>query len=80
MQDLVFLVSLLFLAVLVTGPLSVWLAVRQFFLASLIVAATALMFGIYWFGNVTTPIRFLGLLTAVLGVTAIWYSMRLSRW
>lgn len=79
MQDLVIIVGLMFLAVLISGPLSVWLAVRDYSLASLFVAATALMFGIHWFINVSTSARFFGLATAILGVVAIWYSVRLPR-
>lgn len=80
MQDLAIIVGVMFLAVLTTGPLSVWLALRHYELASLFMAATALMFGIHWFINVSTAVRFLGLLTAILGFFAIWYSVRLDRW
>jgi len=80
MQDLAVIVGLMFLAMLITGPLSLWLAFRHYELTSLFVAASALMFGIHWFINVSTSVRFLGLLTALLGVFAIWYSVRLDRW
>lgn len=80
MKDLAIIVGLMFLAVLTTGPLAIWLAVQHHEFASLFVAAAALMFGIHWFINVSTAIRFLGLLTALLGVFAIWYSVRLNRW
>lgn len=80
MYDLALIVGMLFLAVLVSGPLSVWLAVRDYSVASLFAAATALMFGIHWFINVATSVRFFGLATALLGVYAIWYSVRLNRW
>lgn len=79
MQDLAIIVGVMLLAVLISGPLSIWLAVRHYSLASLFVAAVALMFGINWFINVSTSIRFLGLLTALLGVAAIWYSVRWLR-
>lgn len=79
MYDLALIVGMLFLVVLVSGPLSVWLAVRHYSLASLFMAAVALMFGINWFVAVSTTIRFVGLATAVLGITAIWYSVRFMR-
>jgi hypothetical protein len=37
------------------------------------------MFGIHWFINIQTSIRFLGMAVALLGVFAIWYSVRLTR-
>lgn len=80
MQDLAIIVGLMLLAVLSTGPLALWLAVQRYEFASLFVAAAALMFGIHWFIHVSTSIRFLGILTALLGVVAIWYSVRLTRW
>ena len=80
MRDLALIVGAVFLAVITTGPLSVWLALRHYELASLFMAATALMFGIHWFINVSTSVRFLGLAAALLGVYAIWYSVRLNRW
>lgn len=78
-QDLAIIVAILLLAVLTTGPLSIWLAVNRYELASLFMAALALMFGIHWFANVQTAMRFLGLFTAILGVVSIWYSVRLTR-
>lgn len=80
MQDLAIIVGLMFLAMLITGPLSVWLAVQKYELGSLFMAAVALMFGIHWFINMSTSVRFIGLATALLGVFAIWYSVRLTRW
>lgn len=79
MRDLAIIVGLMFLGVLTTGPLSIWLAVKRYELASLFMAALALMFGIHWFINVQTSIRFVGLAAAILGVVAIWYSVRLTR-
>lgn len=79
MSDLALIVGLIFMAVLTTGPLSVWLAVKRFEWASLFIAAMALMFGVHWFANIQTSIRFIGILSAILGVVAIWYTMRLSR-
>lgn len=80
MYDLAIIVGLMFLAMLITGPLSVWLAVQRYELGSLFVAAAALMFGIHWFISVPTAVRFVGLVAALLGVYAIWYSVRLTRW
>lgn len=80
MQDLAIIVGMMFLAMVITGPLSVWLAVRHCAFASLFMAAAALMFGLHWFIHISTPVRFIGLVTAILGIFAIWYSVRLDRW
>lgn len=80
MHDVVLIVGLMFLAMVITAPLAVWLAVRNYSLASLFMAAAALMFGIHWFINISTAVRFIGLIAAILGVFAVWYSMRLARW
>lgn len=80
MADLALMVALTFLAMLITGPLSIWLAIKHYDFISLFVAALALMFGINWFINVQTPVRFLGMFAAFMGIFAIWYSVRLTRW
>jgi ABC-type proline/glycine betaine transport system permease subunit len=80
MQDLALIVCFVLLAVVITGPLSIWMAVKNYELGSLFMAALALMFGIFWFINVETSARFIGLCGAILGIVAIWYSVRLTRW
>lgn len=79
MESLAMMVALIFLAVLTTGPAAAWLAMRHYKLASLFVSAAALMVGIHWFIAVPTFMRFIGLGTALLGVFAIWYTVRLNR-
>jgi hypothetical protein len=79
MHDLAIIVAVMFLAMICTGPLAIWLAVNKYELGSLFMAALALMFGIHWFINIQTSIRFLGMAVALLGVFAIWYSVRLTR-
>ena len=79
MRDLAIIVGGMLLTLLSTGPLAVWLAVNKYDLAGLFVAAVALMAGIHWFINISTPIRFIGLGSVLLGVWAIWYIVRLER-
>lgn len=80
MYDLALIVSLVAAAVLLTGPLSIWLAVHQYDLGGLFMAAAALMFGVHWFVNISTPLRFVGLAPMLLGLVAIWYIVRMDRW
>lgn len=79
MRDLAIIVGGMLLTLLSTGPLAVWLAVNKYDFAGLFVAAVALMAGVHWFINISTPIRFIGLGSVLLGVWAIWYIVRLER-
>lgn len=79
MHDLAIIVAVMFLAMICTGPLAVWLAVNKYELGSLFMSALALMFGIHWFINIQTSIRLLGIGVSLLGVFAIWYTVRLNR-
>lgn len=73
MESLAYMVMLIVCAVYLSGPLSVFLAVRHFDLAAVIIAALACWLGIYWFVTVYTWPRYLGLASTACGLYAMYH-------
>lgn len=70
MESLAFMVAGLVLLFSVSGPLAVILAYNDCWLAALACGALACSTGLHWFWNVTTGVRYLGLICALLGLAA----------
>lgn len=71
MESLALLVAGLFCAVLLCGPAAYTLAVLRFYILAIIVAGMAIWLGVYWFATVYTWAKYLGILSAGLGVLAL---------
>jgi hypothetical protein len=70
MESLAFLVAGLFLLFTVCGPAAVILAWNDMWLAAVLCGLLAFSTGMHWFWNVTTAARYVGLISALLGVFA----------
>ena len=64
------LICLLFLL----GPFAAWIAVKNFPIAALVLGLLAIGLGVFWFQGVYTWPRYLGLLSAGLGIYACWHA------
>lgn len=73
MESLALMVVLIMCAVYLCGPLSVFLAVKHWDLAAVILAACAAWLGIYWFVTVYTWPRYLGLVSTACGLYAMYH-------
>jgi hypothetical protein len=73
MESLAFLVACLFLLVSVSGPTAVILAHFNLWILAVLCGAIAAVTGFQWFFSTSTLIRYLGLLSALLGLGAIGF-------
>lgn len=70
MESLAFLVAGLFLIFTVSGPIAVILALNDLWLLAALFGVLAWSTGMHWFWNITTSVRYIGLVSALLGVFA----------
>lgn len=70
MESLAFLVAGLFLVFTISGPAAVLLALNGFWPGAVLCGLLACSTGLHWFFNVTTSARYIGLISALLGIAA----------
>jgi hypothetical protein len=73
MESLAFLVACLFLLVSVSGPTAVVLAHLNLWVLAVLCGAIAAATGFQWFFATSTWLRYLGLISALLGLGAIGF-------
>lgn len=71
MESLALLVFVIFCAVFLCGPIAVTLAYCKLPILALLVGGLAVFLGVYWFGTVFTWAKYLGMLSAGLGLWAL---------
>lgn len=71
MESLAFLVFIIFCAVFLCGPFAVILAYLKWTIPALIVGGLAILLGAYWFGTIYTWFKYLGVVSALLGLWAL---------
>lgn len=76
MESLALLVFVIFCAVFLCGPIAVLLAYLKWTLLALIVGGLAIWLGVYWFATVYTWAKYLGVVSAGLGLWALFKATR----
>lgn len=76
MESLALLVFLLVCATYLCGPIAAFFAVKKLSIAAVITGALACWLGIYFFVTVYTGFRYLGLVSAALGLWAMYKTAR----
>lgn len=76
MESLALLVFVIFCAVFLCGPIAVGLAYFKWRILSLIVGGLAIWLGVYWFATVFTWAKYLGVVSALLGLWALLKTTR----
>jgi hypothetical protein len=76
MESLAFMVFLIVCAVLLCGPIAAIFAVKKWSIAAVLVGACACWLGIYFFVTVYTSFKYLGLVSAGLGLWAMYKTAR----
>lgn len=71
MESLALLVFVIFSAVFLCGPIAVGLAYLKWTLPALLVGGLAIWLGVYWFATVYTWFKYLGIVSALLGLWAL---------
>lgn len=71
MESLAFMVFFIFCAVFLCGPIAVALAYGKWTIPALIVGGLAIWLGVYWFATVFTWAKYLGVVSALLGLWAL---------
>lgn len=71
MESLARLVFFVVIAVFLCGPLAVGLAYFKWSIPALLVGGLAIWLGIYWFATVFTAAKYLGVVSALLGLWAL---------
>lgn len=71
MESLALLVFVIFSAVFLCGPIAVLLAYNKWHILSLFVGGVAIWLGVYWFATVFTWAKYLGVVSALLGLWAL---------
>jgi len=71
MESLALAVFILWSALFLCGPLAYGLARYQFNILAVLVACAALWLGVFWFATIYTWAKYLGLISAVLGLLAL---------
>ena len=71
MESLALMVFVIWCAVFLCGPIAYALAHFRCNILAIIVSAAAIWLGIFWFGNVYTWAKYLGIVSAVLGLLAL---------
>lgn len=72
MESLAFMVFVIFCAVFLCGPIAIGLAYNKLNILAVIIAAFSCWLGIYWFITVYTWAKYLGLISAGLGLYAMY--------
>jgi hypothetical protein len=72
MASLALLVSLIFIFVILSGPLSLLFNYLNMFWMSCIFGLLSIVFGIHWFCATPFPISIIGTLSAICGAYAIY--------
>jgi len=76
MESLAFLVFLVVCAVILCGPVALLLAFTRWNILAVIVGACACWLGIHFFVTVYTSMKYLGLISAGLGLWAMYKTAR----
>lgn len=76
MESLALMVFLIVCAVYLCGPLAALCAVKKWSFAAVLLGAAACWLGIYFFVTVVTMFRLLGLVSAGLGIWAMYKTAR----
>ena len=76
MESLTLLVSLIFLSVLLSGPLAITLLLAGYPYVGGTLGAIAAMVGIWWACTVSTSIGWVGLLSSALGLWSVLQAWR----
>jgi hypothetical protein len=71
MESLAFLIFLLWSAVFLGGPVAYLLALYKWNMLALLAACTSIWLGVFWFATIYTGWKYLGLLSALLGLLAL---------
>lgn len=71
MESLALLAFVIFSAVFLCGPIAVGLAYLKWTLPALLVGGLAIWLGVYWFATVYTWFKYLGIVSALLGLWAL---------
>lgn len=71
MESLALLVFVIFSAVFLCGPIAVGLAYLKWTIPALLVGGLAIWLGVYWFATVYTWFKYLGIVSALLGLWAL---------
>jgi hypothetical protein len=71
MESLALLIFVLFCAVFLCGPFAYALAYFKFNILAILVGGLAIFLGIYWFGTIYTWAKYLGAISAVIGLLAL---------
>lgn len=72
MESLAFLVFLIITATYLCGPIAAYFAVKKWSFAAVVMGAFACWLGIYFFVTISTGFRYLGLVSAGLGLWAMY--------
>lgn len=76
MESLALLVFVLFCAVFLCGPLAYGLALLKWNWPAILVSGLAIWLGVYWLVTVYTWAKYLGLVSAGLGLLALVHATR----
>jgi|688.fasta_scaffold1076016_2 hypothetical protein len=76
MESLALLVFFIVCAVLLCGPIAALFAVKKWIIAAVVTGALACWLGIYFFVTVYTSFKYLGLVSAGLGLWAMYQTAR----
>lgn len=71
MESLALLVFVIFSAVFLCGPIAVGMAYLKWTLPALLIGGLAIWLGVYWFATVYTAAKYLGVVSALLGLWAL---------
>lgn len=72
MESLIFVVSVLWVCLLLTGPTAVLLHHAKFPLLAALAAVIAIWLGLFWFVHVVTPARYIGACSVACGLYVVW--------
>jgi len=71
MASLALMVSLIFISVLLSGPVSLFFLYFNFYVLSAIFAVVAIILGIFWCLSTPFPISIVGMISLALGITTL---------
>lgn len=73
MESLAFIVSIIFLILLISGPTSLILARNKYYLLSIPFIILSIFSGIHWVKVLSTSARYLGLIPITFALLSIYY-------
>jgi hypothetical protein len=76
MESLAFMVFLIVCAVLLCGPIAALCAINRWHVLAVVIGALSCWLGIYFFVTVYTSFKYLGLVSAGLGLWAMYKTAR----